>query len=116
MNQSEQIRKLLLAEKQELNLAPRTNDVAAPVGVAQDDQATILHDQFVALRMLGMDFEKLKLIDLALDRLAANEFGVCEDCGVNIPHKRLMAIPWATLCVSCQEQAGSTAGSERMAA
>lgn len=116
MLQCEQYRKLLLAKKTELIPARRTRGLDAPLCVAEDDQAPILHDQFVTLRILSMDAEKLKLIDLALDRLEANEYGLCQDCGDKIPARRLTAIPWARLCVSCQELAGSTAVDDRRAA
>lgn len=32
------------------------------------------------------------------------EFGVCEACGVHIPHKRLLAVPEARLCINCQQE------------
>jgi DnaK suppressor protein len=35
--------------------------------------------------------------------LASEEFGVCLECGEPIPAKRLMALPWAALCLQCQE-------------
>ena len=38
-------------------------------GLAVDDQAALLHEQFVALRQRGMNRRKLNLIDAALERL-----------------------------------------------
>lgn len=32
------------------------------------------------------------------------DFGLCEDCGERIPKERLLAVPEATLCVSCQRE------------
>ena len=112
----DQYRKLLLSKKAELTAAPRMPDLGQPLSVADDDQATILHDRFVAARIEGMDYQTIKLIDLALDRLESQEFGVCLECGETISAKRLIAIPWATLCISCQERAASTStGDERAA-
>lgn len=37
----------------------------------------------------------------ALDRIAEDEFGYCEDCGEDIPRGRLGLDPAASKCVSC---------------
>lgn len=34
-----------------------------------------------------------------------DSYGRCSNCGEWIPRKRLKAIPWATMCVSCKEAA-----------
>jgi DnaK suppressor protein len=75
-----------------------------PGSIAVEDQAPLLHDQFVALRQHRMDRRKLKLIDGALTRLARGQFGICEECEDSIPAKRLNIVPWAAYCVACQER------------
>jgi RNA polymerase-binding protein DksA len=47
---------------------------------------------------------RIEEIDLALQRVDAGTFGICESCGKPIPPKRLERMPGATLCVSCKEQ------------
>ena len=47
-------------------------------------------------------------IDAALEQLNTGEFGICQACEVPIPRKRLLVIPWADLCVPCQEQLRET--------
>lgn len=44
-------------------------------------------------------------VERALKRIEAGTYGVCERCGRPIPEERLRAIPYATACVDCQEQA-----------
>jgi DnaK suppressor protein len=73
-----------------------------PGGIAVEDQAPLMHEQFVALRQRRMDGRKLKLIDAALDRLNSGDFGLCGECGERISDKRLKALPWAAYCVECQ--------------
>lgn len=41
---------------------------------------------------------ELKLIDAALQRMDAGEFGECVDCGEDIPVERLEALPFALRC------------------
>ena len=44
---------------------------------------------------------ELDVVKAALKRLAAGRFGVCADCGGDIPFDRLKAEPWAERCVPC---------------
>ncbi len=37
-----------------------------------------------------------------LAKLSTGNFGSCEDCGEEIPAKRLMVLPEARLCAHCQ--------------
>ena len=41
------------------------------------------------------------------------EYGECLRCGEDINEKRLMAVPWATLCINCQEEAEKEGTSSR---
>ena len=40
----------------------------------------------------------------ALYRIAEGTYGICLHCEEEISQKRLQAVPWATLCIACQEQ------------
>jgi len=41
-------------------------------------------------------------IDLALARMDAGTYGVCERCHTQIPEARLKAVPSASMCVACK--------------
>jgi len=45
---------------------------------------------------------ELRAIDEALARIAAGTFGVCVDCGAEIPAARLHAAPTTLRCIVCQ--------------
>jgi len=45
----------------------------------------------------------LRLIDVALHRIADGSFGVCVGCGDDIKTRRLRAVPWTQFCLRCQE-------------
>jgi DnaK suppressor protein len=46
---------------------------------------------------------ELKKIDYLIAKILKDEnFGICEECGEPIPNERLLIVPEATLCVSCQ--------------
>jgi DnaK suppressor protein len=45
---------------------------------------------------------ELVAIERALGKMSSGGFGICEDCGEEIPVKRLMVVPEARLCAGCQ--------------
>lgn len=105
IDQSTDFHAILLAERSQIvgGRESRLELLTTTEGLALDDQAPLLHEQFVALCQRGMNRQKLKLIDAALARVEEGDFGVCQECGEDIPLKRLNIIPWAAHCVACQE-------------
>ncbi len=48
-----------------------------------------------------MDTKKLKQIDEALAKIGNGTYGICEECGEEIPVARLKILPFAKLCIDC---------------
>jgi DnaK suppressor protein len=46
----------------------------------------------------------LHMVDEALVRIDGRRYGVCAACEEEMNMKRLEAVPWARLCLSCQEK------------
>ena len=46
----------------------------------------------------------LQRVKNALDKLDRNTYGLCDSCGKPIAAERLEALPFATLCVHCQQR------------
>lgn len=69
------------------------------------DRAFVHYSRELLLQ-LGMDQRgRLRAIDRALRRMEEEgTFGQCLSCGEEIGLKRLQAVPWAELCVTCQEK------------
>ncbi len=44
----------------------------------------------------------LKKVNEALDRMKNQTYGICEQCGEDIPYKRLKARPVTTFCIECK--------------
>ncbi|MHB8109714.1 MAG: TraR/DksA family transcriptional regulator [Syntrophorhabdaceae bacterium] len=44
---------------------------------------------------------QLDAVNKALKKMDIGDYGICEKCGREIEAKRLAALPWATLCLSC---------------
>lgn len=49
------------------------------------------------------DQVNLKKVQAALKKIEDGSFGTCEDCGEDIPEKRLTALPEAAFCLDCAE-------------
>ena len=100
------LRARLLAERSRI-LSDRQSQLQVLIAqehTAPEDQAPLLHDQFVAISRHGWDRERLASIEAALGRFDRGEFGICEECEGAIPLRRLQAIPWASYCVPCQAE------------
>jgi DnaK suppressor protein len=54
--------------------------------------------------IMEMKAESLGKIDEAIRRVEAGVYGICAECGAEIAEARLKALPFATLCVACQER------------
>ena len=73
----------------------------------RDAEEQSVHDfvQDVELALIEMKSETLRKMDDALRRLEEGTYGTCAECGIEITEARLRALPFASLCISCQEQA-----------
>ena len=74
---------------------------------AGDDSADAGTKAFEREQELALTQNARDLLDQgerALARIDAGTYGVCESCGKPIGKARLMAFPWATLCVACKQR------------
>jgi DnaK suppressor protein len=99
-------RELLLKKRAEVlsGLGAKFDTLARMGRVAEEDQAQYLNDESVSLHLNTLDYTQLRLIEEALDRLEAGDYGICLSCEEPIPPKRLNAVCWARYCVKCQEE------------
>jgi DnaK suppressor protein len=75
----------------------------APLHLSEDDRPAVLQHEAVSAELNNLGYTQLRLIQEALDRIAAGDFGTCLRCEQPIPPRRLQAVPWARYCVRCQE-------------
>ena len=68
------------------------------------DMATDNYDREFALNLADNEQKVIHRIDEAIEKIDANTFGVCEACGKKIAKARLKVVPYAELCVPCQEK------------
>ena len=84
-------------ERSELSIAEGTAPaeiIDMAQALEQLDRDSSLHEQ---------ERKEMTAIDKALGKMITGTFGVCEDCDEEIPVKRLLVLPEASLCAKCQE-------------
>jgi RNA polymerase-binding protein DksA len=50
------------------------------------------------------ELKQLKLIESAITRIKQGKYGHCIKCGKRIPQDRLIAIPYALMCIECKSE------------
>lgn len=73
-------------------------------GFADSAQAT--EERAELLGQIEASRTRVRLIDDALARMDEGTYGVCIDCGAQIPEARLEARPLSVRCVACAQKAG----------
>jgi len=88
-----------------------TQDINRTVHAMQDeatlfadpnDRASQESDIAIELRNRDRERKLIKKIDETIARIEKDDYGYCENCGIEIGLKRLEARPTATLCIDCK--------------
>lgn len=79
-------------------------DEATGYSQHQADQGTDDFDRHINLEVAGKEFEILRQINRALDKIEDGTYGICDISNEAIPKARLEAIPYATTTVKAQEK------------
>ncbi len=94
-------REALLRQVSEAEISSRERDAEATQDPA--DMAANAYAKELLISMSGNDRRLLGMIDEALGRVEAGEYGLCVHCGEPVQEKRLEAVPWARHCLRCQD-------------
>jgi RNA polymerase-binding transcription factor len=88
--------------------APPEDAIQASYDV-EDPEEEAVDLQQIDVDQAILDNEKALLAEVqqALARIDNGTYGICTNCGQPISEKRLEAIPWATLCVTCEPEPGA---------
>lgn len=100
------LRAALLTERARLR-AEVAETIPAPGQMTYGSQAAAATQVFEQQRDLALrdrSTTHLDLVDEALARLDAGDYGTCLRCGQPIAPARLEALPWAAQCISCQAE------------
>ena len=70
-----------------------------PADIASDDM-----DRKMIEAIGTQELKRLKLIEAAITRIKQGKYGHCIKCGKRIPQDRLVAIPYAIMCIECKTE------------
>ncbi len=105
----EKFRQRLLSKRRELMSGVRganVKDLDSSADEIQDiaDQASNAYTKEFLLSIGDAERRMLKQVDEALHKIRQDTYGLCESCGESISERRLEALPFARLCIACQEE------------
>ena len=83
----------------------RIQQLADPVDMTQEAA-----ERDVVVQILDRESALARRLRSAIDRIDDGSYGICLQCEKEIAPKRLQAIPWAELCIQCQEEAEDSVG------
>ncbi|MHB9024630.1 MAG: TraR/DksA C4-type zinc finger protein [Armatimonadota bacterium] len=111
------IKKRLLAERERLveelrDIIERTThsselEQVTEMSTYDDHPADLASETFEREKDMALEGniqDLLEKVNVALEKLEDGTYGVCDSCGVEINPNRLEALPWASLCLNCQDR------------
>lgn len=117
-NELKKFKKLLIDEKIKLmaelkhiskaTLRKSLKDAAGDLSGYSFHMADVASDNYerdMFLNLASSEQETLYKIEEALKMIEQGNYGICEKCNKKIKKSRLKAIPYAILCLKCQEEA-----------
>jgi DnaK suppressor protein len=114
---AEEIRHLLIGERESLRARVKTlreeqdQEALSTPGDEMDLAKSLLEVETHA-SLIERAEETLLEIESALDRVDDGGYGICIDCGEDIPIERLKAIPFTTYCVDCKSKLSAEPSSD----
>jgi DnaK suppressor protein len=97
---------ILQDKKWELSVGLRRRwDIAAVSSPDSVEEVQLTEVRELEIDSLDRRAGLLREVEDALSRISDGSFGVCRLCDANIKPARLNAVPWAPLCIECQEDA-----------
>ena len=86
------------------NNASKRKDIVVQQAPDAFDQVQLNAERDLTVTLLNHEAILLNNLSAALRRIADGSYGICEQCDEEISPKRLKAVPWAMLCLNCQEK------------
>ena len=80
-----------------------------------EEQSVTDFAQEMEFALMEMKAQTLSRIDEALLKVDQGTYGTCDECEQDIAEARLKAVPFALLCLECQEREETLAAEERAA-
>jgi DnaK suppressor protein len=102
-----------ILDRKEAELAQslrRRDDIVIEKSADEVDEIQHAATRELAIQNLDREHNLMREVNAALLRIRDGSFGACMQCEEPISPRRLAAVPWAPLCIGCQEAADRDQG------
>lgn len=102
LSRLKEIRRNLLGDV-EKNFKINQEETPKPLADITDGAAQAYTNELMT--SLGeQDWQKLKQVDEAIEKISRGDYGICSTCNRPIPEARLDVMPFAKFCVECMSK------------
>lgn len=97
-------RRMLEAKRAEIIRSRNPEKIVIERAADEMDELVLATERELAIETLSRQAGLLSEVTKALSRIEDESYGTCEECEEPISPRRLAALPWASLCIRCQEK------------
>ena len=97
--QLESIRSELLGDVEKSNQNLKESEAGQMADIS--DHAASTYSRQLEGELGEQEWQKLKQVDMAIEKIAEGEYGVCAQCEAAIPEARLKVVPYTEFCTQC---------------
>ena len=98
-SQLKSIRSELLGDVEKSNHHVKENQNGQITDIS--DHAAHTYNQQLEGALGEQEWQKLKQVDAAIEKIVEGEYGVCTKCEASIPEARLEVVPYTEFCTQC---------------
>ena len=95
----ESIRTKLLGDVEKSNQNVRTSEAEQMADISDDAART--YNRQLEGEIGNQEWQRLKQVDLAIQKIEEGEYGICSQCEEPIPEARLQVVPFTEFCTQC---------------
>ena len=95
----ESIRTKLLGDVEKSNQNVRTSEAEQMADISDDAART--YNRQLEGEIGNQEWQRLKQVDLAIQKIEEGEYGICSQCEEPIPEARLQVVPFTEFCTNC---------------
>ena len=93
------IRAEIVGDVEKISLNDKENETEHMADISDD--AARAYDRKLQGDLEEQEWNKLKQVETALEKIKQDEYGTCEQCEAEIPEARLEIMPYAEFCIQC---------------
>ena len=98
-SQLESTRSELLGGVEKSNQSVKDSEIGQIADISDDAART--YNRQLEGELGEQGWQKLKQVDVAIEKIAEEEYGICAQCESSIPEARLKVVPYTEFCTQC---------------